>query len=150
MAKPSVLFICTHNSARSQMAEGLLRARYGDHYEVYSAGTEPAHVRPLAIEAMREIGIDISDHASETIDAVTADRTFDIVVTVCDAAREACPYLPARQQNLHQSFDDPSAATGSAAERLGVFRRVRDEIAAWIDATFGPDAVSGPGRAADR
>lgn len=138
MAKPSVLFICTHNSARSQMAEGLLRAKYGDRYAVASAGTEQTHVRPLAIRAMQDIGIDISDHTSKTIDTVTADQTFDVVVTVCDHAREACPYVPAREQNLHQSFDDPSAATGSEEEQLAVFRRVRDEIAGWIDTVFGP------------
>ena len=138
MAKPSVLFICTHNSARSQMAEGLLRAKYGDRYAVASAGTEQTHVRPLAIWAMQDMGIDISDHTSKTIDTVTADQTFDVVVTVCDHAREACPYVPAREQNLHQSFDDPSAATGSEEEQLAVFRRVRDEIAGWIDTVFGP------------
>ena len=137
MAKPSVLFICPHNSARSQMAEGLLRAKYGDRYEVASAGTEQTHVRPLAIQAMSEAGIDIADHTSTTIDTVTADRSFDIVVTVCDHAREACPYVPARQQTLHRSFDDPSAATGTDEEQLAVFRRVRDEIARWIDDTFG-------------
>lgn len=140
MSKSSVLFICTHNSARSQMAEGLLRATYGDQYEVASAGTEETHVRPLAIRAMQEANIDISGHSSKTIDAVTDDRTFDIVVTVCDHAREACPYVPARERNLHQSFDDPSAATGSDEEQLAVFRRVRDEIADWIDETFGPSA----------
>lgn len=138
MAKPSVLFICTHNSARSQMAEGLLRAKYGDRYAVASAGTEQTHVRPLAIRAMQDMGIDISDHTSKTIDTVTANQTFDVVVTVCDHAREACPYVPAREQNLHQSFDDPSAATGSEEEQLAVFRRVRDEIAGWIDTVFGP------------
>lgn len=137
MAKPSVLFICTHNSARSQMAEGLLRAKYGDRYEVASAGTEQTHVRPLAIQAMSEAGLDIADHTSTTIDTVTADRSFDVVVTVCDHAREACPYVPARQQTLHRSFDDPSAATGTDEEQLAVFRRVRDEIARWIDDTFG-------------
>ncbi len=117
MAKPSVLFICTHNSARSQMAEGLLRDRYGDTY------------------------IDISGHTSKTIDTVAEARTFDYVVTVCNAARENCPYLPATKQNMHQSFDDPSAATGSEAERLAVFRRVRDEIGDWIEATFAPNAT---------
>lgn len=135
---PSVLFICTHNSARSQMAEGLLRARYGDRFEVASAGTEQTHVRPLAIRAMQEIDIDISDHTSKTIDAVTAGRTFDYVVTVCDQAREACPYVPARQQNMHRSFDDPSAATGTEEERLAAFRAARDAISTWIEATFAP------------
>lgn len=139
MAKPSVLFICTHNSARSQMAEGLLRARHGDRYAVFSAGTEKTHVRPLAIDVMQEVGIDINDHASKTIDTVTDGRTFDVVVTVCDHAREVCPYVPARERNLHHSFDDPSAATGTEAEQRAVFRRVRDEIDDWMDATFGPE-----------
>lgn len=141
MPKSSVLFICTHNSARSQMAEGLLRARYGDAYDVYSAGTEKTHVRPLAAEVMEEIGIDLSDHASQTIDEVADGRVFDIVVTVCDRARETCPYVPARTRNLHQSFDDPSAATGADDERRVVFRRVRDAIAGWIDSTFAPEAA---------
>ena len=139
---PSVLFICTHNSARSQMAEGLLRDRYGDRYAAYSAGTEQTHVRPLAIKAMREIDIDISGHTSKTIDTVAGGRTFDYVVTVCNAARENCPYLPATKENMHQSFDDPSAATGDVAEQLAVFRRVRDEIDDWIAATFAPKEAS--------
>ncbi|MEX0601568.1 MAG: arsenate reductase ArsC [Rhodothermales bacterium] len=143
MSKLSVLFICTHNSARSQMAEGILRDRYDDRYEIYSAGTEQTHVRPLAIEVMEEIGIDISDHTSKTIDAVSQGRTFDVVVTVCDHARDACPYVPARTKNLHQSFEDPSASQGSPEERRAVFRRVRDEIADWIDQTFAPGAIEG-------
>ena len=134
--KRSVLFICTHNSARSQMAEGLLRDRYGDRYQVFSAGTERTHVRPLAIRAMADVDIDLSDHHSKTVEDL-GEQTFDVVVTVCDNAREACPYVPARQENLHHSFDDPSAATGSEAEQLAVFRRVRNEIGEWIDDTFG-------------
>lgn len=138
MKKTSVLFVCTHNSARSQMAEGLLRDRYGDRYDVYSAGTERTHVRPLAIDVMDEFDIDLSGHTSKTIDDL-GDRTFDVVATVCDAAREACPYLPAERENLHRSFEDPSAAEGSEEERRAVFRRVRDELADWIDETFAPD-----------
>jgi arsenate reductase (thioredoxin) len=136
MSRPTVLFVCTHNSARSQMAEGLLRSRYGDRYEAYSAGTERTHVRPLAIEALREIGVDISDHESKTVEDL-GRREFDYVVTVCDSARESCPYVPAREEMLHQSFPDPSAATGSEEEQLDVFRQVRDEIALWIDEAFG-------------
>lgn len=138
MEATSVLFVCTHNSARSQMAEGLLRDRYGDRYDVYSAGTERTHVRPLAVDVMSELGVDLSDHTSKTIDDL-GDRTFDTVITVCDAAREACPYLPAEKKNLHRSFDDPSAAEGTAEERRAVFRRVRDELADWIEETFAPD-----------
>lgn len=127
MAKESVLFICTHNSARSQMAEGLLRHLAGERYEVESAGTEKTHVRPLAIEAMKEIGIDISGQTSKTI-ASLGERTFDWAITVCDSANEACPVFPGGTKRLHWSFDDPSAARGSDEERLAVFRRVRDEI----------------------
>jgi arsenate reductase len=122
-----VLFLCTHNSARSQMAEGMLRAWSADHFEAFSAGTEATRVRPLAIRAMAEIGIDISSHTSKTLAAFDG-QTFDYVVTVCDDAREACPYFPGARQQLHWSFDDPAAATGSEAERLAVFRRVRDAI----------------------
>jgi arsenate reductase len=133
--KKRVLFVCTHNSARSQMAEGLLRAMAGDRYEVFSAGTEPRGVNPLAVKAMREAGIDLSGHRSEHID-LYLDPPADVVVTVCDAAREACPYVPAREQSMHHSFEDPSAATGTEEERLAVFRRVRDEIRDWIHETF--------------
>ena len=119
------------------MAEGLLRDKYGDRYDVYSAGTERTHVRPLAAEVMEEIGVDLSGHTSKTIEDL-GDRSFDVVVTVCDAAREACPYLPAGKENLHRSFDDPSAAEGTEEKRRAVFRRVRDELAAWIDDTFAP------------
>lgn len=133
--KKRVLFVCTHNSARSQMAEGLLRAMAGDRYEVMSAGTEPRGVHPLAVEAMREIGIDISGHRSEHVDRYL-DPPADIVVTVCDSAKEACPYVPARERLIHHGFEDPSAATGTEAERLAAFRRVRDAIRDWLEATF--------------
>lgn len=132
MAKQSVLFICTHNSARSQMAEGLLRHLAGERFEVESAGTEKTHVRPLAIEAMKELGIDISSQTSKTI-ASLGDRKFDYAITVCDSANEACPIFSGGTQRLHWSFDDPSAATGSDEERLAVFRRVRDEIRVEIE-----------------
>jgi len=140
--KDTVLVLCMHNSARSQMAEGLLRARHGERYEVFSAGTEATEVRPLAIEVMDELGIDLSAHSSKTIGSF-GDRTFDVVVTVCDDAREACPHLPARKANLHESFEDPSAATGTEDERRAVFRRVRDALADWIDETFGDASPGG-------
>lgn len=142
MDRQTVLFLCTHNSARSQMAEGLLRDRYGDQYDVYSAGVEATEVRPLAIEVMREVDIDLSDHTSTTIDEL-GEATFDVVVTVCDHARKACPHLPARRLNLHEGVEDPSAVTASEGERRVVFRRVRDALADWIDDTFGDE----PGRA---
>ncbi len=123
-----VLFLCTHNSARSQMAEGMLRAWGGDRFEVFSAGTEASVVRPLAIRAMAEIGIDISGHRSKGLSEF-AGQAFDYAVTVCDDAREACPFFPGAARQLHWSFEDPSAATGSDDDRLAVFRRVRDQIA---------------------
>jgi arsenate reductase (thioredoxin) len=113
------------------MAEGLLRHLAGDRFEVESAGTEATHVRPLAIEAMKEIGIDISGQTSKTLRSL-GDRRFDWAITVCDSAKEACPIFPGGTRRLHWSFDDPSAATGSDEERLAVFRRVRDEIRAKI------------------
>jgi arsenate reductase (thioredoxin) len=122
-----VLFLCTHNSARSQMAEGLLRDRAGDRFEVMSAGTEATHVRPLAIRAMDEIGIDVSSQESKTLERYLAER-FDYVITVCDEANEACPFFPGAKKRLHWSFKDPSQAEGSEEERLAVFRRVRDDI----------------------
>lgn len=133
--KDTVLFLCTHNSARSQMAEGLLRDRHGDRYEVHSAGTEATRVRPLAIEVMQEIGIDISGHTSKTLDDID-DQSFDLVITVCDQAREACPHLPARKQSFHAGFEDPSSASGTQEEQRAVFRRVRDALADWITDTF--------------
>jgi arsenate reductase len=128
-----VLFLCTHNSARSQMAEGLLRAWAGDRFEALSAGVEATEVRPLAIRAMAELGIDISGQASKRLD-VYAGQDIDYAITVCDEAKEACPYFPGSRATLHWSFDDPSAATGTDDERLAVFRRVRDEIGARIRA----------------
>ena len=127
MTKSRVLFLCSHNSARSQMAEGLLRGLAGDRFEVHSAGTEATLVRPLAIRAMDEIGIDISGQESKTLD-VYLDRPFEYVITVCDEANEACPFFPGSKNRLHWSFEDPSRAEGSENERLAIFRRVRDEI----------------------
>jgi arsenate reductase (thioredoxin) len=122
-----VLFLCTHNSARSQMAEGLLRHLAGDRFEVMSAGTEATHVRPLAIRAMDEIGVDISSQESETLERYLREP-FDYVITVCDDANEACPFFPGAANRLHWSFEDPSRAEGSEEERLAVFRSVRDRI----------------------
>ena len=131
MAKQRVLILCTGNSARSQMAEGLLRNDAGDRFEVESAGTKPGHVRPEAIAAMREIGIDISSHRSKHVDEFQ-NQSFDYVLTVCDNARETCPIYPGQTNRIHHSFEDPAAVQGSEEERLALFRRVRDQIRAYL------------------
>ena len=127
-----VLFLCTHNSARSQMAEGLMRSLAGDHFEVFSAGTEATRVRPEAISVMAEVGVDISVQESKTLERYLREP-FDLVVTVCDDANEACPLFPGARERLHWSFPDPSAAAGGYEERLQAFRRVRDDITARIE-----------------
>jgi len=132
MMKQKVLFICTHNSARSQIAEGLLRSLAADRFDAFSAGTEATHIRPLAIKAMNEIGIDISGQQSKTLDRYLSEP-FDVVITVCDTAAEACPIFPGAVQRRHWSFEDPSQATGSQEEQLAVYRRIRDEIRARIE-----------------
>jgi arsenate reductase len=129
VSPPRVLVLCTHNSARSQMAEGLLRALAPGRFEVASAGTEATRVHPLAIEVMSELGIDLGHHTSKTLDRFLAEP-WDYVITVCDSANERCPLFPVHTTRLHWSFEDPSAAVGTEAERLAVFRRVRDAIAA--------------------
>jgi arsenate reductase len=122
-----VLILCTHNSSRSQMAEGLLRELSDGQMEVYSAGTQPSRVHPLAIKAMAERGIDITGHTSKYLGEFL-DRSFDYVITVCDDANETCPVFPGPAHRIHWSFPDPSAAEGSEAERLAVYRTVRDSI----------------------
>ena len=129
--KKRVLILCTGNSARSQVAEGLLRHDAGDRFEVTSAGTRPGTVRPEAIAAMKELGIDISGHRSKHVDEF-AHHAFDYVLTVCDSANETCPIHPGHGRRMHRSFDDPAAVTGSEEERLAVFRRVRDEIRTFL------------------
>jgi arsenate reductase (thioredoxin) len=130
-----VLFLCTHNSSRSQMAEGLLQARGGGRFDVASAGTHPRAVHPLAIRVMAELGIDISEaagHYAKSLDEFSG-QPIDLVVTVCDEAAEECPFFPGAKCQEHWSFPDPSAATGTEEERLAVFIRVRDAIEARID-----------------
>jgi arsenate reductase (thioredoxin) len=122
-----VLFVCTHNSARSQMAEGMVRAWGGDRFEASSAGTEASQVRPEAIEVMREIGIDISGHRSKSITPFIGEA-FSWIITVCDDAKETCPVVPGAEQQAHWSIDDPSVVEGSAEERLEAFRTARDII----------------------
>jgi arsenate reductase len=127
LSRIRVLFLCTHNSARSQMAEGLLRHAAGDLFDAHSAGTEATQVRPLAIEAMRELGVDISKQTSKTLDPYLNER-FDYVVTVCDDANESCPIFPNATHRLHWSLPDPSKATGAHDDQLAMYRRVRDEL----------------------
>jgi arsenate reductase (thioredoxin) len=146
--KMKVLFLCTHNSARSQMAEGLLRAMYPDRYEAYSAGTEATFVDPHAVRAMAEIGINISAQRSKNVQEFQ-DTIFDLAVTVCDRAKQACPICstqlqmpgksPRAKEVIHRSFADPAATAGSEEEQLEAFRRVRDEIKVWISQTYGND-----------
>ena len=133
--KTHVLFICTHNSARSQLAEGLLRHLYGDRYEASSAGTVATSVHPLARRVLEEMGIDTSPLASKTVTEL-AGTTFDVVVTVCDHARETCPIFPGKRI-LHQAFEDPGRVEGLEEKRLEAFRRAREKIQSWIETTFG-------------
>jgi arsenate reductase len=138
MAKQRILVLCTGNSARSQMAEGLLRHMAGDRYEVYSAGTRPGRVRAEAIAVMQELGIDLTGHRSKSVDEF-AGQTFDYVLTVCDHARESCPVF-AGSITMHHSFRDPAAVEGSEERRLAAFRQVRDEIRAFLTTFPGPAA----------
>lgn len=127
-----VLILCTGNSARSQMAEGLLRHTAGDMFEVQSAGVSPSSVRPEAIEAMDEIGIDISKHRSKSVDEFVG-QDFDYIITVCDNAKEACPVFPGKARRIHKNFEDPpTASVGDHNSRMAIFRRVRDELRDWL------------------
>jgi arsenate reductase len=137
MRKQRILFLCTHNSARSQMAEGLLRNLAADRFEAYSAGTEATRVRPLAIRAMAELGIDISAQTSKTLERYLG-APFDAVITVCDQANEACPVFLGATERLHWSFPDPAQATGTEEEQLAVYRSVRDAIRARIEQELIP------------
>jgi arsenate reductase len=134
-----VLFVCTGNSARSQMAEALLRRLGGPTFEVFSAGTEPKGVNPLTVRVLSEAGIDISGARSKSTGAFLG-QPFDYVVTVCDRAREACPYFPGAGRTLHWSFDDPAEATGTDEQRLAVFRRVMGEIRSAVE-TLIPEVL---------
>jgi arsenate reductase len=145
LGKKKVLFLCFHNSARSQMAEGLLRAMYGDRYEIHSAGVEAFQVDPRALKVMSEIGIDISGQRSKEMNEYRG-TLFDLTVTVCDRVKEMCPicgvslkapaYAPASKETIHKTFKDPATERGSEADQLNAFRLVRDEISSWIEETF--------------
>jgi arsenate reductase len=132
MDKKRILFICVHNSARSQMAEGLVNALYADRFEAVSGGTEATRVHPAAIKVMAEIGIDISGHRSKSINEFKEQR-FDYVVMVCDDKQADCPFFPGGKEYIHHAFDDPAACAGTEEEVLACFRRSRDEIRAWIE-----------------
>ena len=134
--KPRVLFICTANAARSQMAEGLLREKYSDWYEVFSAGTRQSKVSTRAIAVMQEIGIDISHHRSKTL-AEYEGVSFDLAVTLCDNAHAVCPVIPGAKKTIHHGFTDPHLTPCTGDDDLEGYRTVRDEISAWIDREFG-------------
>lgn len=158
-----ILFLCTHNSARSQIAEGLLRNLYGDKYEVFSAGATPSSVHPLAVKAMSEIGIDISRQSSKSIEQFRG-RDLDLVVTVCKSTpRLSCPFcstpltmgrpdiikynLPGAKHWIEHGFDDPADVEGSEEEKLNSFRRIRDEILGWVRVYFSdPSRVLNEGK----
>lgn len=136
-SKTRVIFVCTANAARSQMAEGLLRAKYGDRYEAYSAGTRQTKVSTRAITVMQEIGIDISKHRSKTLDEFRG-ASFDLAVTLCDNANAICPIVYGAKKTIHHGFTDPHIVPGTDETILDGYRRVRDEISGWIDVEFGP------------
>lgn len=135
MNKKSILFICVHNSARSQMAEGLVNMLYADRFVAVSGGTTATRVHPGAIKAMAEVGIDISGHRSKSID-VFEGRRFDYVVMVCDDKQTDCPFFLGGKEYIHHAFDDPAACTGTDEEVLTCFRKSRDEIRSWIEEAF--------------
>lgn len=137
--KTQVLFLCTHNSSRSQIAEGLLRYYGGKRFEVFSAGTSPSRVHPMAVEVTREKGIDLTGQCSKSIDEFLR-QGFDFIVTTCDDVRDACPVFPGRKERLHWGLEDPAGAEGSREERLEVFRRVRDELEKLIRSHFLADS----------
>lgn len=145
MSKQRVLFLCTHNSARSQMAEGLLRAADTERFEVHSAGTEATtRVRPEAAQVMAELGIDISKHESKSLQRYI-DQRFDWVIAVCDAAAEVCPVFPGRARRLHWSLPDPSQVDSNDAQRVAVFRAVRDQLKQLLGEFVSSDSQTGRG-----
>lgn len=134
-SKEKVLFICNHNSARSQMAEGLLKSLYGEYYDVYSAGSNPSTVSPYAIKVLGELDIDISKHQSKGLNKFEGHE-FDQVITVCGGEGSACPFFPGGKKYIHKSFEDPIEVIGTEKDKLDAFRRIRDEIKEWIMETF--------------
>ena len=137
--KQKILFICTHNSARSQMAEAFTKEIYGDRFEAYSAGTHPGKLNPYAIKVLTEKGIDISKNHTKSVELFLGVQ-FDYVVTVCDGAKASCPFFPGAVKYIHQGFRDPSTFSGSKDEILALVREVRDEIENWIKKTFSENS----------
>jgi len=133
--KKSVLFICTHNAARSQMAEALLNKLYGDRYTAFSAGTDPTQIDPLVVKVMREIGIDVSSNQSKSLN-IFQDVTLDYAITLCDQAKESCPYFPGGNEHRHKGFPDPSELKGKTEDVINGYRSIRDEIHNWIEKEF--------------
>jgi len=133
--REKVLFICNHNSARSQMAEGLLKSLYGEYYDVYSAGSNPSILNPYAIKVMSEVGIDISEYRSKNLKELQSVE-FDYVITLCGGEGETCPFFPGGKTYLHRSFEDPTAVDGTDDDKTDAFRRIKDEIGDWIKETF--------------
>ena len=134
--KKRVLFICTHNAVRSQIAEGFLRTLYGDRYEVFSAGTEPTRINPYTIKVMEELGIDVSEQRAKPLVRFLGDK-FDLVITVCNRARECCPFFAGAKMVEHKSFDDPDRFMANEEQILVKFRDLRDQIKNWIEERFG-------------
>ena len=134
--KKRILFICTHNSARSQIAEGLMNSLFGEKYAAFSAGTNPSEVNPHAIKVMSEIDIDITEHKAKGLDEFV-QQDFDYVITVCDQANESCPYFPGGKERIHKGFKDPAAVRENDIAKHAVFRQVRDEIREWLIEKFG-------------
>ena len=133
--KKTILFLCTHNSARSQIAEGLINQFFSNNYVAFSAGTEPGEVNPYATVVMKEIGVDISSHHSKSVKDFS-DKKFDYVITVCDKAKENCPIFTNTEKLVHKSFEDPSTFNGTSEEKLNRFKNVRDEITGWLENKF--------------
>ncbi len=133
--RKKILILCTGNSARSQMAEGLLKHITQNEYEIFSAGTKPSLIRPEAIEVLREVGIDISKNSSKSVDEFT-NQKIDFVLTVCDSAREICPYFPAQTKLIHHSFEDPVEVQGNKKTRIQAFRNARDQIQKYLEDSF--------------
>ncbi len=133
--KKTILFLCTHNSARSQIAEGIINGLFSDKYSAYSAGTQPGKVNIFAIKAMKEIGINIEHHYSKPIDEFNS-KHFNYVVTVCDNAKQSCPAYLNADKIIHESFEDPSSFKGSDEQKLEKFEEVRDKIRKWLESSF--------------